>query len=149
LLRSIPLFEGLNDRGLARVDCLLTIHDVAGEELLTEEGTVGRQAFIILSGQAAVTIAGRLIATVGPGEIIGEIALLDRQARTATVTALEPMRVFVVDPRGFNSLLTEPEIARKLLDAEVGRLRVANSVSPSSHSSRAWSVTAPVPTTSL
>jgi CRP-like cAMP-binding protein len=126
-LRSVPLFEHLNPRELARVDGLLTIHDLAAGELLTQEDTVGREAFIILSGHAAVTISGRRIKTVGPGEIIGEMALLDRQPRTATVIALEPMRVFVVDPRSFNSLLAEPEIARKLLENEVGRLRVANS----------------------
>jgi CRP-like cAMP-binding protein len=128
LLRSVPLFKYLNERELARIDRLLTIHDLAAGELLTQEETVGRQAFIILSGRAAVTIADRHIATVGPGEIIGEMALLDRRPRTATVTALEPMRVFVVDPRSFNTLLAEPEIARNLLDVEVGRLRVADSV---------------------
>jgi CRP-like cAMP-binding protein len=128
LLRSVPLFTHLNARELARVNGLLTIHDLAAGQLLTQEETVGRQAFIILSGEAAVTISGRRIKTVGPGEIIGEMALLDRQPRTATVIALEPMRVFVVDPRSFNSLLAEPEIARKLLETEVCRLRVADSV---------------------
>jgi CRP-like cAMP-binding protein len=58
------------------------------------------------------------------------MALLDRRPRTATVTAIEPMRAFVVDPRSFNSLLAEPEIARKLLETEVGRLRIADSVAP-------------------
>ena len=128
VLRSVPLFEGLNSKELARVDRLLDTVEVATGNLLTEEGAVGREAFIILSGHAAVTIGGRPVATVGPGEVIGEMALLDRQPRTATVTALEPMRVLVVDPRSFSTLLTEPAIARRLLDAEVGRLRVADSV---------------------
>jgi CRP-like cAMP-binding protein len=131
LLRSVPLFKFLNGRDLARIDRLLTIHNLAAGELLTEEDSVGRQAFILLSGQAAVTIAGRHIATVGPGEIVGEMALLDSQPRTATVTALEPMRVFVVDPRSFNSLIAEPEIARQLLDIEIGRLRLADATSGS------------------
>jgi CRP-like cAMP-binding protein len=130
MLRRVPLFKGLNSRELARVDRLLTLRDLAAGELLTQEETVGRQAFIILSGHAAVTIGDRHIATVGPGEIIGEMALLDRRPRTATVTAIEPMRAFVVDPRSFNSLLAEPEIARKLLETEVGRLRIADSVAP-------------------
>jgi CRP-like cAMP-binding protein len=132
LLRSVTLFKGLSRRELARVDRVLTMQDLAAGELLTHEETVGRQAFIILSGQAAVTIGGRHIATVGPGDIIGEIALLDRRPRTATVTALEPMQAFVVDPRSFNSLLAEPEIARKLLETEVGRLRIADSVAAES-----------------
>jgi CRP-like cAMP-binding protein len=123
----VPLFKYLTERELARVDCLFTIHDLAGGELLTKEQTIGRQAFIILSGRAAVTIRGRSIATVGPGEIIGEMALLDRRPRTATVTALEPIRALVLDQRSFNTLLAEPAIARKLLDVEVGRLRTADS----------------------
>jgi CRP-like cAMP-binding protein len=128
LLQSVPLFKYLNPKELARIDRLFTIHDLGAGQVLTTEQTVGRQAFIILSGRAAVTIRGRPIATVGPGEIIGEMALLDRQPRTATVTALEPVRAFVLDPRSFNTLLAEPEIARKLLNVEVGRLRVADSV---------------------
>jgi cAMP-dependent protein kinase regulator len=128
ILRSVPLFAGLNSKQLARVDRLLDTLELAAGDLLTDEGTVGRQALIILSGHAEVTIGGRRVATVGPGEVIGEIALLDRQPRSATVTALEPMQVFVIDPRCFGTLLSEPAIARKLLDTEVSRLRVANSV---------------------
>jgi CRP-like cAMP-binding protein len=128
LLRSVPLFRALNSKELARVDRLVAIVHLDTDEQLTKEGTVGRQAFIILSGQAAVTVAGRPIATVGPGEIIGEMALLDHQPRSATVTALEPMQAFLIDLQSFNSLLSEPAIARKLLDAEVGRLRVADAV---------------------
>jgi CRP/FNR family transcriptional regulator, cyclic AMP receptor protein len=126
LLRNVPLFSGLNDRELARVDRLITpVHLKAGEALTTE-GTSGRQAFVVVSGRAEVTIAGRLVAIVGPGEVVGEMALLDHQPRTATVTAVEAMRAFVVDPRSFAGLLAEVGIARKVLDAEVSRLRAAN-----------------------
>jgi CRP-like cAMP-binding protein len=124
----MPLFRHLNGKELAHIDRLLVIHELGAGELLTQEETFGRQAFIIASGHAAVTIGDRRIATVGPGEIIGEMALLDKRPRTATVTALEPMRVFVLDPRSFNALLAEPEIARRLLETEVGRLRVADAV---------------------
>jgi CRP/FNR family transcriptional regulator, cyclic AMP receptor protein len=127
VLRSVPLFAGLNSKELTRVDRLLDTVERATGDVLTEEGTVGRQAFIVLSGRASVTIGGRPVATLGPGEVIGEMALLDRQPRTATVTALEPMKVFVIDPRSFSTLLAEPAIARRMLDAEVGRLRIADS----------------------
>jgi len=125
LLRSLPIFFGLANAELARVDRLITIFDLNAGRALTTEGTTARQAFIIVSGCAEVTIAGRRVATVGPGEVVGEMALLDGQPRTATVTALEAMRVMVFDPRSFISLLSEPGIARKILDAEVQRLRVA------------------------
>ena len=61
LLQSVPLFKYLNPKELARVDRLFTIHDLAAGQVLTTEQTVGRQAFIILSGRAAVTIRGRRI----------------------------------------------------------------------------------------
>lgn len=126
LLRNVPLFSGLTDRELARVDRLITPVDLKAGEALTTEGAGGRQAFIVISGHAEVTIAGRLVAIVGPGEVVGEMALLDHRPRTATVTAVESMRAFVVDPRSFACLLAEPGIARKVLDAEVSRLRAAN-----------------------
>jgi CRP-like cAMP-binding protein len=130
LLRKVSLFKGLSSQELARVDRLVTTVQFDTGELLTKEGTVGRQAFIVLSGHAAVTIGGRSVATVGPGEMIGEMALLDGQPRTATVTALEAMNALLLDLRSFNSLLAEATIARKLLDAEVGRLRIADSIPP-------------------
>ncbi|HUE59582.1 MAG TPA: cyclic nucleotide-binding domain-containing protein [Acidimicrobiales bacterium] len=123
LLRNVPLFSALRNRELVQVGRLITLVDLKAGQALTTEGTTGRQAFIIVSGHAEVTIAGRIVAIVGPGEIVGEMALLDRQPRAATATATEPMRAFVVDPRSFNSLLAEAGIARKILDAEVRRLR--------------------------
>lgn len=125
-LRSVPLFSGLNNRELAQVGRLITLVDLPPGHALTTEGTIGRQVFIVISGHAEVTIAGRLVAIVGPGEVVGEMALLDHHPRTATVTAVESMRAYVVDPRGFTSLLAEGRIARKVLDAEVRRLRAAN-----------------------
>lgn len=126
VLRDVPLFSGLNARELARVDRLITPVDLKAGEALTTEGTSGRQAFIVISGHAEVTISGDLVAIVGPGEVVGEMALLDHRPRTATVTAVESMRAFVVDPGSFNSLLAEAGIARKILDAEVSRLRASN-----------------------
>lgn len=126
LLRRVPLFSDLNEKDLAQVDRLLTPIDLAAGEVLTTEGTSGRQAFIIVTGHADVTIAGRLVAVVGPGEVVGEMALVDHLPRTATVTTREAMRVFVVDPRSFSTLLAHPRMASKVLGSEVSRLRAAN-----------------------
>jgi CRP-like cAMP-binding protein len=127
LFRSVDLFDGLTNAELVRMQRFFTVHDLDAGEVLTTEDTTGRQAFIVLSGVAEVTIVGRQVATVGPGDVVGEMALLDLQPRTATVTALQAMRVLVADPRSFVSLLGDPRIARKILDLEVRRLRVANS----------------------
>jgi CRP/FNR family cyclic AMP-dependent transcriptional regulator len=128
MLRSVPLLAGLTDRELTWVDRLVTLVDVEAGDVLTTEGTTGREAFVLMSGTAVVTIAGREVATVGPGDVVGEMAVLDGQPRTATVTALEPMRVLAIDPRSFRTLLGEPGIARKVLAAEVARLRVADAM---------------------
>ena len=126
-IRKLTLFAGMNDRELARVVQLLTPISLRPGARLTTEGTSGRQAFIILAGTAEVTIAGQIVATAGPGDVIGEMALLDGRPRTATVTTLEEVEAFVLDPRSFNTLLDQQEIARKVLTAEVDRLRAANS----------------------
>jgi CRP-like cAMP-binding protein len=63
---------------------------------LCKEGERGREFFVIIEGEAEVTRGGKHLATVGSGEFFGEIALLERVVRTATVTATTPMRFFVV-----------------------------------------------------
>jgi CRP-like cAMP-binding protein len=126
LFRGVGVFDGLTKAELARVYRYFTILNLDAGRVLTTEGATGREVFIVISGVAEVTIAGCHVATIGPGEVIGEMALLDLQPRTATVTALEAMRVLVADPRSFISLLADARIARKILDAEVRRLRVAD-----------------------
>lgn len=128
MLGNVELFRGLTKKELTRVASLVTPVVVEAGCVLTTEGTPGRQVFIVISGHAEVTIAGRPVATVGPGEIVGEMALLDRQLRTATVTAVEPMRLLVSEPRGFATLLQEPRVVRKVLAAEVDRLRAADHI---------------------
>ena len=70
-----------------------------------------------------MTRAGEQLATVGAGDFFGEIALLEPVTRTATVTAVTPMRCFVVSHNAFQSVLdTDPAIERKVLRAVVRRL---------------------------
>ena len=71
---------------------------------------------MIIDGEANVTRGGKHIATIGPGDFFGEIALLERVERTATVTAVGPLRSFVISDRAFKSVLdTDPTIERALL----------------------------------
>ena len=67
---------------------------------------------------------GRKIASLGPGDYFGELALLDHQPRTATVTADTPMKVWVLDSRHFEGILDEiPGLARRLLTHLAGQVR--------------------------
>ncbi|MGH9297451.1 MAG: Crp/Fnr family transcriptional regulator [Acidimicrobiales bacterium] len=91
---------------------------------LTTEGSSGKECFVVADGEAQVTIEGRPIGVVGPGECIGEMALLDPGPRTATVTARTPMSLYVLSTGEFQSLLgVSPAITRKIAATLAGRLR--------------------------
>src|SRR5690348_10483220 len=73
--------------------------DVGAGHVLVEEGCPGDEAYVLVSGNAEVVVGGRRVAWIGPGELFGEMAVLDRKPRSATVTATEPSRVAVLDRR--------------------------------------------------
>jgi CRP/FNR family cyclic AMP-dependent transcriptional regulator len=100
---------------------------VGAGRMLVEEGTVGREFFFILDGTATVRKGGRKVASLGPGQYFGELSLLDRQPRSATVTADTDMTLLVLDQRRFNGLLDDmPTLAHKLLAAMAQRIRDAD-----------------------
>ena len=79
---------------------------------------------MIADGKARVTIGGRKVGEVGPGECVGEMALLDSGPRTATVTAESPMNVYALSVSEFGSLLeVSPTILRKIAISLARRLR--------------------------
>jgi CRP-like cAMP-binding protein len=73
--------------------------------VLCREGQAGHQFFVVVEGQARVTMREREIATLGPGGFFGEMSLLDGGPRIATVTAATPMKLLVLDRREFRHLL--------------------------------------------
>jgi CRP/FNR family cyclic AMP-dependent transcriptional regulator len=90
------------------------------------EGTSGREFVLIVEGSVRVMQRGLLIAHRGPGEFLGELALLDGEPRTATVIADEPCTLLVIHRNQFWQLLeTVPGVQRKLLVGLAGRLREA------------------------
>ncbi|HZA78647.1 MAG TPA: cyclic nucleotide-binding domain-containing protein [Acidimicrobiales bacterium] len=127
-LATVPLFAGASTkelRAVAKASVELPIE--AGREFVTQ-GEVGREAFIIIDGQAEVSRAGQKIATLGPGDCVGELALLDHGPRTASVTAVTPLTVLVLGPREFSGLLDEvPTLNHKMLAALASRVRQLDS----------------------
>jgi CRP-like cAMP-binding protein len=122
-LKRSPLFEGLANKQLARLARLTDDLEVPAGAELCREGKSGREFFVIIDGEAEVTRGGKHVATIGSGEFFGEIALLERVVRTATVTAKTPLRFFVVSDTAFSSVLdTDPSIERKLLRTLARRL---------------------------
>jgi CRP/FNR family cyclic AMP-dependent transcriptional regulator len=115
LLKSVPLFEHCSRRDLARIAGITDEIAVADGKVLITEGDRGREFFVIISGEVEVRRKGRKIATLGPGTYFGEIALLSQKPRTATVTAVTPLRLLVIADRAFVDLLdTMPELWLKV-----------------------------------
>jgi CRP-like cAMP-binding protein len=97
--------------------------------MLVEEGRIGMEFFLIVTGTASVTREGTKVATLGPGSHFGELALLDRRPRSASVVSETEMDLLVLSQRQFNSLLESvPTISRKMLAAMANRLREADAI---------------------
>jgi CRP-like cAMP-binding protein len=112
-------------RSLALADSLLTPVTFDDGDVLCDEGHVGREAFIIVSGTAEVSRGDEVLATVGPGDIVGELALLGEGRRTASVTAVEPVRALVMSPQEFASVLALPGVDEEIRRIAADRLAVA------------------------
>jgi len=123
-LSKIWLFSTASGRDLRTIRRALEEVTVPPGRMLCEEGTIGREFFLIVDGTASVRRRGRRIATLGPGQYFGELALLDRRPRSATVISETPMLLLVLGQRQFNGVLDAvPPLARKLLAAMATRLR--------------------------
>jgi len=112
---------------------LMTRVDRPAEQVLTREGQSGHEFFIVLEGEIEVRQGDRVIATRGPGDYLGEIALLDKRPRTATVVATTPVSVEVLSRREFMSLLAEaPELSEQIMATVAQRLADIEAQTPGS-----------------
>jgi CRP-like cAMP-binding protein len=118
------LFSACSTRDLGKIaKAADRINMVAGTTIITQ-GTAGKQAFVLLSGSATVKRNGKKIATVQAGAIVGELSLLDRGSRTATVVCDTDCELLVVDARHLFAVIDEvPAMAHKLLAALATRIR--------------------------
>ncbi len=121
LIRRLPLFELCSKRDLRRIASLADERRVEPGTELIREGEPGTEFYVVVEGEVDVRRRGRRIARLGAGSFVGEIALLSRSPRTATVIAATPLRVLAISGRDFVDLLdTLPElwlkVARTLAD---------------------------------
>jgi predicted MFS family arabinose efflux permease len=112
LLRGVPLLGWLPPVGLERLATHLEVREFEPGAVLLAEGEPGDVAYVIEDGTAAVSIRGEPVATVGPGDLVGEIALLRRSPRTATVTAAGRLRVLALSQTEFMVAATGSPDAR-------------------------------------
>ena len=123
LLKSVPLFAGCSKKELDALAVIADEIDLREGATLTREGQPGREFFVLIDGDVEVSQGGEEIARLGAGDWFGEIALLTKASRTATVTAGSPVRLLVVTDRAFRQVLeTTPSIAVKMLERVGERL---------------------------
>jgi len=126
-LEQVPLFSSLSKKELAIVARHCDEVDVDAGVVLCREGELAHEFGLILSGNADVKRAGRKLASLGPGEFFGEMAILDPSPRSATVTSATPCKLVVMHRNDFALVIdTVPAVARKLLAGLARRLRDAD-----------------------
>ena len=123
LIREVPLFAHCTRGEIAKVASIADEIDVpAGKELI-REGDRGREFFVMLTGTADVRRKGRKINALKPNDFFGEIALVSRSPRTATVTTTSDARLLVITASAFRGLLDQsPRIQLRVLEALADRL---------------------------
>jgi CRP/FNR family transcriptional regulator, cyclic AMP receptor protein len=122
-LAAVPLFSHCSKAELKEVGKVADEVTVPAGTVLARQGAVAFELFVIVSGTATVTRDGRKIATVGPGGFVGELAVIARTPRTATVTADSDLDLLVLTPIGLDQLLDDiPGLAKHLLFEVAGRL---------------------------
>jgi voltage-gated potassium channel len=124
-LKQVPLFSECRRRDLSFISAILRERSFPAGTQLTTEGEPGDEFMIILDGTVTARRQGRRLVQLGPGDFFGEIALLDRGPRTATITTDTPVTVGIVGRREWQDLLAQPGVAEQILLALAGRLRAA------------------------
>jgi CRP/FNR family transcriptional regulator/CRP/FNR family cyclic AMP-dependent transcriptional regulator len=134
LFRKVPLFSELNDSELDAIVALASSSNVPKKSIVVQEGEIGNALFVILKGSVKISYYasdGRevVLSLLHEGSIFGEMSLLDKQPRSATVSTFEDSRLAQIRQSDFEHLLLDqPQIALKLLTVVVSRLRRTSSV---------------------
>ena len=124
LLGGLDVFEGLSKKQLSEIASLTTEIEVPAGRVLCEQGQHGEELFVIIQGEVSIAIDGKEVATLGPGDFFGEMALIDGGVRIASATAVTETGVLVLSRPEFRTLLSDvPEVAVVILEAVGKRLR--------------------------
>ena len=120
-LEGVPLFRGCSDRDKVTVCRRGDLLRLEAGSVLISQGRIGHETMVLLDGSLTVTKDGTPVATLEPGAVVGEQAVLDGGRRTATVTAATPVELLVFDQRSFLSLVTEVPIVTLRILAQTSR----------------------------
>ena len=118
LLRGVPLFSGLDDSLLTRLSGEFFEKTFSDGDAIATEGEAGRTFVVIDTGAVSVSIQGKQVSTLGPGQAFGEMALIDKSARSATVTAVGAAHCYLMPVWSFRPIVEEhPEMTWALLES--------------------------------
>lgn len=123
-LRNVKLFSSCSKKELEKVAKASDEITMTAGTLIVDQGQTGREAFIILDGEVTVKRNGRKVATLGSGDVVGELSLLDHGPRTATAVCETDCTLLVIDQRRFLGVVDDvPAISHKLLASLATRIR--------------------------
>ena len=123
-LKAVPLFSGCTKKELEIVAKAGDEITMTAGTLIVDQGQTGREAFVIIDGEVLVKRNNRKVAILGPGDVVGELSLLDHGPRTATAICETDCSLLVIEQRRFLGVLDSvPAIGHKLLASLAGRIR--------------------------
>ena len=124
LLAGCALFRGIDQSGLAALADLATAVDFPAGHVIARQGEIGTGFFVVIDGTVRVVRDGEVVARLGPGEFFGELSVLDRMPRSATVAAETPTSCLALASWDFEKvLLDEPALTLSILRGVAARLR--------------------------
>ena len=128
LLRNVRLFSDLEEQDLESLANEFNERNFGAGQKVALEGEGGLMFFVVESGDLSVEVHGEAVSSLGPGSSFGEIALIDRRPRTATITAVSDVRAYGLPVFVFRPFVeARPQVAWKMLEAMADRLAIAES----------------------
>lgn len=126
-LSTVSFFAGFDRPHLDKIAAMGEPVEVEPGAIITEQGEVGQEAYVVISGEVQVIVNGHPVATAGPGSMLGEMALVDLRPRSATLKAATPVELICYDAKHFRKILDEmPDDARQALVERDDRFRHEN-----------------------
>ncbi len=127
MLQNVPIFSGMSKKELKTMSHSFVQRTFETGKVIEEEGSKGVSFYLIVDGNVDVKKAGKSIAKLGKGQFFGELSILDKQPRSATIEALEPTRCLIMTAWVWSGFLeTQPKLAVPVMRELARRLREAD-----------------------
>ena len=126
LLRRLPSLAAVRRRDLAAVAPLVEDLGVRAGTVLVHEGELCHEVLLVLEGEAVVSVDARTVGVIGPGDVVGDVAVRDQVAHATTVIATTDLHVLVAGPESYRAFVRHPVVVRHVTATLSDRLRRAD-----------------------